>query len=141
MPPTQSFDPADVGPRLKVEGLIWNAFPENVMETLNLESQGTFQMSISLSFSETTTREHTGPDPVAGISRARDSGIDGLHTLGATDDYGAASVNDSALATDNSLPVYRNTVERALPVTLKNIDLNSESNEPSCIPTCVVTDM
>ena len=86
MPPTQSLDPADTGPRLKVEGLISNAVPENVMETRGLELQGTFQMSISLSFNEITTHEHTSPDPVAGIVRARDCSVHGLDGLGATDD-------------------------------------------------------
>jgi hypothetical protein len=146
MPPTQSLDPADTGPRLKVEGLIWKSVPENVIETVALESQGTFRMSISRSISEATiTHEHTCPGPLADSFRARlgarNCGIYGLYTLGATNDQGATSINDSALATNNSLPVDGNTVELALPVTLQNIDVNSESNAPSCLPTCVVTGM
>lgn len=129
MPPTQSFDPLDTGPRLKVEGLIWNAVPENVMETWGSELQGTFQMPISLSISEITTHKHTGPGPVAGILRARDCGVHGLYTLGATDNQGAASVNNSTLATDNRIPVDRDTVERALPEALK-ISLSSVNRMP-----------
>ena len=47
MPPKQVLEPEDSGPRLNVEGLIWNAFPEKVMETGVSKSQETFQMSIS----------------------------------------------------------------------------------------------
>ena len=49
----QALEPEDMGPRLKVEALIWNSFPKNIMETGVLESQGTCQMSISRSISET----------------------------------------------------------------------------------------
>ena len=80
------------------------------METGVLKLQGTGQTSISRSISE-SAHEHTGPDPIAGIFGARYLVVDGLYTLGVTDDLGGASVDDSALATDNSLPVDRNTVE------------------------------
>ncbi len=42
----QVLEPGDSGPRLKVEALILNALPENVMETGVLKSQGTGQTSI-----------------------------------------------------------------------------------------------
>jgi hypothetical protein len=51
----QVLEQEDSGPRLKVEGLIWNTFPENVMETGVSKSQGTFQQSISRSI--TVTRQ------------------------------------------------------------------------------------
>src|SRR6266702_998167 len=53
-PPMQVPEPEDSGPRLKVEALILNTFPENVMETGVLKSQGTGQTSISRSIGETT---------------------------------------------------------------------------------------
>ena len=111
------LEPEDSGPRLKVEGLISNSLPENVMETGVLKLQGTGQTSI-IRYISKTTHEHTGPGPRADIFGARDLVIDGLYTLGVTDDLGGASVNDGTVAIDNSLPVNRNTVERALPVAL-----------------------
>ena len=58
----------------------------------------------------------------------------------------ARTVNDGTLATDKSLPVDRNTVDRnnikqALPVTLQYLIVNTEPKASSCIPTCVVTGM
>jgi hypothetical protein len=75
-------------------------------------------MSIGRSISE-STHERTGPGPVASIFGARDLVIDGLYTLGVTDDLGGASIDDSAGTADDRLSVDRNTAERALPVTLQ----------------------
>ena len=139
-PPTQVLEPVDSGPRLKVEGLIWNTFPENVMETGVLKLQGTCQTSVSRSISE-SAREHTGPDPTADILGARNLVIDGLYTLGVTDNLGGASVDDSALAADNCLPVDRNTTKRALPVSLQYLFFKTEPKASSRTPTCMVTGM
>jgi hypothetical protein len=110
------------------------------METCVLESQGTFQMLISRSIGE-SMHKHTGPGPIASILGARDLRIDGLYTLWVTDDLGSASVDDSIRITDNCLPIDRNSVERALPVTLQSIivSVNSKLNASPCIPTCSVT--
>ena len=121
-PPTQVLEPVDSGPRLKVEGLIWNTFPENVMETGVLKLQGTCQTSVSRTISE-LTHGHTGPEAIAGILGARNLVIDGLYTLGVTDNLGGACIDDSALAADNSLPIDRNTTKRALPVSLQYLFL------------------
>ena len=108
------------------------------MEIGVLELQGTFQMSINKSIGE-SMHGRTGPSPIATIFGARDSSIDGLHTLRVTDNLGSASVDDSIRITDNCLPVDRNGVERDLPVTLQSIIVNIELKALSCIPTCVVT--
>ena len=139
-PPTQVLEPVDSGPRLKVEGLIWNTFPENVIETGVLKSQGTCRTSVSRSISE-SAHEHTGPGPIADVLGARNLVIDGLYTLGVTDNLGGASVDDSALAANNSLPVDRNTTKRALPVSLQYLFFKTEPKASSRTPTCMVTGM
>ena len=116
-PPMQVLERRYVGPRSKVDALIWNCTPENVMETGVLKSQGTGQMPISRSISK-KTHKHAGPGPRADILGTRDLVIEGLYTLCVTDDLGGASVNDGTVAIDNSHPINRNTVERALPVAL-----------------------
>ena len=117
-PPRQVLESEESGPRLNVEGLIWNACPEKVMEREVSKSQGTFQMSISCSTSE-PTHERTGPKPVTSIFGARNLIIDGLYTLCVTDDLGGASIDDGGGAADDRLSIYRNTTMRALPVTLQ----------------------
>ena len=115
-----------MGPRLKFEALIWNCTPENVMDTAELKSHGTGQTSIIRSISK-ITHKHTGPGPRADIFGARDLVIDGLYTLGVTEDLGSASVDDGILATDNSHLIYRNTVKFALPKTLEYAIVKTES--------------
>jgi hypothetical protein len=124
-PPTQVLEPEDSGPRLKVEGLIWNAFPANAMETGVSKSQGTFPDVNQRSISE-STHERTGPGPVANIFGTRNLVIDGLYTLGVTDDLGGASIDNGAGAADDRLSVDRNTAERALPVTLQYLLLKQD---------------
>jgi hypothetical protein len=112
------LEPGDSGPRLKDEALIWNAVPENVMETGVSKSQGTFRMLISRSIDE-ETRAHTVPSPRADILGTRNLVINGRYALGVTNDLGGASVDDSTLTADDRLSVDRNTVERALPIPLQ----------------------
>jgi hypothetical protein len=121
----QLLDPGDSRPRLKVEALIGKFVPGNVIETVALELQGTFQMSIDRSSGD-ATHEHTGPRLIRAnhnfrLLVTRDLCVDLLYTLGVTDDVGATSVNDGFLDTNDSPSVDRNTVEEDLPETLQYI--------------------
>jgi hypothetical protein len=53
-PPMQAPEP-EGRPRMKLEALIWNSVPENVMEIGVLKLQGTFQTSINRCKSETNS--------------------------------------------------------------------------------------